>query len=112
MSTTFVPALGEKAKPATLADNQIITNLPPFGTPIRATIGETVVYGTVNRASETYPVFYIDIEGRSAGLLDLAIWLRSGWNIEILSTPKPHTFEDTLAEVAAVSAHNNSEDAS
>jgi hypothetical protein len=83
MSTMFVPELGTKTIPTPTAD-QVITNLPPRDTPVKATLGETVVYGKIDRASDSLPLFYINIDGGHEGFLQLPIWLRVGWDIEVL----------------------------
>lgn len=71
-----------------------ITNLPPAGTKIRATVGESVLVGVIADHESKYEMFYLEVKGgKYAHLNEFAVWLDGGWTFEIL--------DDAKVEVAA-----------
>lgn len=75
----FIPLLDE---------NDVPINLPPYGTPIIATLGRTVIHGTIgsSQGPKYIDVDLIPVEGRdpdSPFLQDYTLWLATGWKFEI-----------------------------
>jgi hypothetical protein len=92
MSTVFVPEIGEATVETVLATRAAITNLPPEGTRIRATLGETVLVGRLTHELANKDYFYIhldpipDATDNHEGWRHYSIYLPSGWTFEILDT--------------------------
>ena len=86
MTTVFVPEFGEK--PVTITSvHKGIVNLPPFGTPVRATLGDTVIVGTLENGPQGFALVTVRIIGLhgSDHLAEFQLWTDSGWTFEILS---------------------------
>jgi len=90
LSTVFVPKVTEASVENVVITEATISNLPPVGTRLRATLGESVVIGTV-RSDHTQGGllvdFLLDAEGYH-GFRDVTLWLAVGWTFEILDTPE------------------------
>ena len=87
----YVPKIGTIIIPETVKEKTLegVLNLPEPGTPIRATLGETVIVGTVSADFFPYALIRVDIKPRSkkvyAGLLQgHALWVEDGWEFELL----------------------------
>jgi len=92
MSTVFVPEVGERIN-VIPAKETIVTgllNAPTEGTRIRATLGETIIVGTVGRDS-AHELITVIPDGLNhiwghTGYTDC--WIGAGWTFEILDTPE------------------------
>lgn len=91
MSKKYIPETGPKVIPAHIEEKTVtgITNPLPAGTRIRATLGETVIVGTVTDWQSPYAVFEIRIaqpvfDRIREHLLDVRLWPESGWEFEVL----------------------------
>lgn len=76
----FIPLLDEKGWP---------TNVPVYGTPIIAKLGQTVIHGTIG-ASQGGKYIDVDLLTRDGEvaedepfLRDYTLWIPSGWTFEI-----------------------------
>jgi len=87
MTITFTPELGEKPVTTTTTTIQRgILNPPPIGTPIRATIGDTVIVGTVTKGSEGFALVTIRVAAPKSTwdhTLDMQLWVGAGWVFEL-----------------------------
>jgi hypothetical protein len=87
MTITYTPEIGEK--PVTTTTTKIqrgILNLPPVGTPIRATLGDTVIVGTVAKGGEGFELVNVQIGGPKSHwdhTLKIELWIGAGWVIEL-----------------------------
>lgn len=114
MSTIFTPTVTEAETTETVVTHIAAKlNLPLAGTLMRATLGNTVIEFRLPKDQIHNPrnLFVGCIEGEGHdGFLNFQFWHEIPWSFEILdelqSTETEHTFEDTLAEVAAFSAEN------
>lgn len=100
MSTVFVPEIGTKVVPETVVERTVtgILNLPPEGTRVRATLGETFIVGTLVNPSP-YEVLYIrldelDSHSHYNHTLTYDVWPAAGWTIEILDNEPDFGLED------------------
>ena len=91
----WVPVVGEKMAEVVVEQEMVwyVTNLPEPGTPIRATLGETVIVGVVSKQPSTYAVVHVDIKPLTkksyAGLLSShSLWTEDGWTFELLGSGK------------------------
>ena len=76
----FVPLLDENGWP---------TNIPPYGTPIIAKLGQTVIHGTIG-ASQGGKYIDVDLLTRDGEVAEdepflqgYTLWIPSGWTFEI-----------------------------
>jgi len=87
MTITFTPELGEKPVTTTTTTIQRgILNPPPIGTPIRATLGDTVIVGKTVKGVEGYPLLTIRVDAPYTPwghTLDMQLWFGAGWVIEL-----------------------------
>lgn len=87
MSTIFTPEVTEASVEVKRAAT--IANVPPAGTRVRLTLGETVIYAKVrgeNDGSLAHRTLDIAIEhpDEDDSFLETHIWYESGWTIELL----------------------------
>ena len=85
MTQTFTPEVGERIITQQVRKSGVL-NMPPVGTHIVATLGETRIVGTVAERISAYPVIEIVVahEGRDFGqMLHYSLWITSGWTFEI-----------------------------
>jgi hypothetical protein len=80
--TVIIPAAPERTV-------ETVINRPPAGTRIKATLGESVLVGKVNKTHHDSPhqLLYVDVKtprGKSEVGNTIALWFDSGWTFEIL----------------------------
>jgi len=87
MTITFTPEVGEKPVTTTTTTIQRgILNLPPTGTPIRATLGDTVIVGKTVDGVEGYELITVRADAPSSPwdhTLEIQLWVGAGWVIEL-----------------------------
>ena len=89
----YIFELGEKVIREHIEQKTVkgILNPPPVGTRIRATLGETVLVGTVAQLTD-FPMFYLHIDsGKSSysHTLSISVWVGAGWTFELLEDDEP-----------------------
>lgn len=101
MSTTFTPQVAERSIEKTTVTEATITNLPANGTPIRATLGDSVLYGTIERQDTLNgKLVYVNVDGGGyKGFRDYPLWLASGWKFEVLGPANADADLDAELEV-------------
>lgn len=85
MTQTFTPEVGERIITQEVRKSGV-WNMPPKGTPIVATLGETRIVGRVAERISDYPIIVIEVahEGTDFGqMLQYSLWIKSGWTFEI-----------------------------
>jgi len=89
--TRYIPETGTVTIPETVKAKIVtgVTNCPPAGTRIRATLGETVIVGKVSKRQSEQALIAVDIKpvrkNAYAGLLEFhTLWIEDGWEFEIL----------------------------
>ncbi len=87
----YIPETGPKVIPERIEEKTVtgLLNPLPVGTPIRATLGETVIVGKVGRPSPEFAIVTVDIKPRRSsdypGLLEgHNLWVEDGWEFEVL----------------------------
>lgn len=87
----WIPEIGPKVIPEHVEEKIVdgVVNRLPVGTRIRATLGESVLVGTVRDSIGNFPIVEIRVDQAEpdrarAHLLDLNLWVDSGWQFEIL----------------------------
>ncbi|TFD51988.1 hypothetical protein E3T46_07825 [Cryobacterium sp. Hh11] len=87
MIITFTPELGEQ--PITTTTTTIrkgVLNAPPIGTPIRATLGDTVIVGKIVDGPEGFELLNVRADAPKNSYdhtLDMCLWIGAGWVIEL-----------------------------
>ena len=91
MTKPFIPELGERIIPEVIREKTVkgILNQPPVGTRIRATLGETVIVGTVYRHS-SYELLSVKIDPTPETIYghlleNFSLWPEAGWTFELLT---------------------------
>ena len=87
----YIPEIGTITIPETVREKTVegvLNKLAP-GTPIRATLGDTVIVGVVSDKDSPYSLISVDIAGREGDvhthlLSDTLLWIASGWEFEVL----------------------------
>ena len=89
--TSYTPRTGTTTIPAivTPAETIGLLNAPAIGTRIQATLGNTVLTGSIGRHSP-YGMFYIAIDQPDTAdhsykhTLQIPVWVGAGWTFELL----------------------------
>jgi len=85
--TVWVPEKGEKVTVERVVEKVTVgvTNLPPIGTRISATLGFTRIVGTVTGKHSEYEQLHIALEGQEDFFDEThSCWFGSGWVFEVL----------------------------
>jgi murein DD-endopeptidase MepM/ murein hydrolase activator NlpD len=86
MTITYTPELGDIPVTTTTKMQTGVLNAPPAGTPIRATLGDTVIVGKTVKGVKGHPVMTIRIDAPYTPwghTLDMQLWFGAGWVIEL-----------------------------
>lgn len=88
----YVPQTGTMTVPARVEEKIVtgILNPLPAGTRVRATLGQSVLVGTIQEHFSDYAVVALHIDQVETDwttnhLLDVTLWVDSGWEFEILA---------------------------
>ena len=85
MTTAFVPVFDPDFIPAPLPIRTRSSNIPPAGTLMRATLGDTTIVFRVSDRVSQHEVFSGNIEGGGYDhLREVNFWARIPWTFEIL----------------------------
>jgi len=88
MTTEFVPEMGTRIVRTEERPVTGLVNAPEHGTPIRATLGETVIVGTVIDDETPYGLIYVQVDAPESTCdhtLRYSLWIDAGWKFEILA---------------------------
>jgi hypothetical protein len=92
MTTTYKPEVGPKVIPAHIKEKTVTGVINPLapGTPIRATLGETVIVGRVTDRQTEFHLIDITVahpdfpDEEGPFMSGYSLWFASGWTFEIL----------------------------
>lgn len=99
MSTTWTPEITPQHVTVETVLKDTIANIPPRKTPLRLTLGPTVIYARVGEQLNTpsaHDILRVDLVGvtndsKDTYLQGFVLWFANEWGIEVLT-------EDELAE--------------
>lgn len=83
----YVPIIGETIIPEVVkpATRRGLKNPLPSGTRIRATLGETVIVGTVGKQESRHALIAVSVDGSEPyDHSEVCLWVESGWTFEVL----------------------------
>jgi len=87
----YIPEIGTIVIPETVKEKTvegILNRLAP-GTPIRATLGDTVIVGVVGTMDTKFGVIPVTVDGFEGDIYghlraNFMLWVQSGWEFEVL----------------------------
>ena len=86
MTTVFVPKIGTITETREVTTKGVV-NLPAAGTRIRATLGGSVLVGTITDKNSRFELVEIELDGFAKHYQNMAqfdLWVGAGWAFEIL----------------------------